>query len=88
MHVQCCSVFVQCMSVRYRAFLGMSVVFKTSSVKNVYNRITYIRDMKRTKDRVLNNNIWQLARERYFGLLLHGIVNEFRTPNLRKLIKP
>ena len=44
--------------------------------------------MKSTKDRVLNNNIWQLARERYFGLLLHGIVNEFRTPNLRKLIKP
>ena len=36
--------------------------------------------MKSTKDRVLNNNIWQLARERYFGLLLHGIVNEFRTP--------
>ena len=34
MHVQCCSVFVQCMSVRYRAFLGMSVVFKTSSVMN------------------------------------------------------
>ena len=31
MHVQCCSVFVQCMSVRYRAFWGMSVVFKTSS---------------------------------------------------------
>ena len=29
--VQCCLVFVQCMSVRNRAFLGMSVVFKTSS---------------------------------------------------------
>ena len=37
MHVQCCSVFVQCMSVRYRAFLGISVVFKTSSDRYMFN---------------------------------------------------
>ena len=34
---QICSVFVECMSVSYKAFWEMSVVFKTSSVLFVYS---------------------------------------------------
>ena len=33
--VQCGTVFVQCKSVKHSAFLGMSVVFETSSVKAI-----------------------------------------------------
>lgn len=55
---------------------------------DLYNCITYIRDMKSTKERVLTN-IWQPARELYLGLLLHGIiVNVFRILNLRLIVKP
>ena len=51
-----------------------------------YSRITYIRDMKGTKEIVLTN-IWHPVRGLYFGLLLHRIVNVFWTLNLRRIEK-
>ena len=44
--------------------------------KEIFNRITYIRDMKSTIGGVITN-FWQPARELYFGLFIHGIVTYF-----------
>ena len=54
--------------------------------EDVYNSMTYIRDMKSTKERVLTNFV-SLHESSILALLLRRIVNVFRTLNSRRIAK-